>query len=235
MVLPLHDDTPLKYVRRPIVNWSLLTINILVFVAVWGEYFGDPITVIRGFGLIPAVLFDKAELAPWIVTPGPEWTLLTSLFFHSGIGHLAGNMVFLYVFGDNVEDAMGSFHYLLFYLLCGVSAGLLFAFGAPNLITPLVGASGAISGVCAAFLLLYPRSSIFGLVAGIFPIHAPAFMFVGTWILLQVFNAFIDDKGHVGWWAHVGGVVVGLLLTPLFKRRSAPLFGPPPFKGPWEQ
>ncbi|PWB78664.1 MAG: rhomboid family intramembrane serine protease [Methylocystaceae bacterium] len=235
MVLPLHDDAPLKYVRTPIVNWSLIAINIVVFLAVWGEYFGDPLTVTRGFGLIPAVLFGKAELARWIVTPGPEWTLLTSLFFHSGLGHLAGNMVFLYVFGDNVEDAMGSFRYLLFYLLCGVSAGLLFAMGAPFLITPLVGASGAISGVCAAFLLLYPRSSIFGLVAGVFPIHAPAFLFVGTWILFQLFNAFTDEQGHVGWWAHVGGIVAGLLLTPLFKRRSVRWFGPAPFKGPWEQ
>lgn len=235
MVLPLHDDAPLKYMRRPIVNWCLIAINIVVFIAVWGDYFGDPLTVTRGFGLIPAVLFGKAELAPWIVTPGPEWTLLTSLFFHSGFGHIAGNMIFLYVFGDNVEDAMGSFRYLVFYLLCGVTAGLLFAFGVPFLVTPLVGASGAISGVCAAFLLLYPRSSIFGLVAGIFPIHAPAFLFVGTWILFQVFNAFTDEQGHVGWWAHVGGIVAGLVLTPLFKRRSVRFFGPPPFKSPWRQ
>lgn len=235
MVLPLHDDAPLKYVRRPIVNWSLIAINIIVFFAVFGEYFGDPVTVTRGFGLIPAVLFGRAELAPWIVTPGPELTVLTSMFFHSGLGHLAGNMVFLYVFGDNVEDAMGSFRYLLFYLLCGASAGLLFALGAPFTISPLVGASGAISGVCAAFLLLFPRSSIYGLVAGIFPVHAPAFLFVGTWILFQVFNAFTDEQGHVGWWAHVGGIVAGLILTPLFKRRSVRWFGPAPFKGPWEQ
>lgn len=233
MVLPLHDDTPLSYVRRPIVNYSLIAINIAVFVGVFSESFGDPLTVIRGFGLIPAVLFGHAELAPWIVTPGADWTVLTSLFFHSGLGHLAGNMIFLYVFGDNVEDGMGSFSYLLFYLLCGAAAGLLFAFGAPSTIHPLVGASGAISGVCAAFVLLYPRSTIFGLVAGIFPIHAPASLFVGTWILLQVFNAVTDDQGQVGWWAHVGGILAGLLLTPLFKRRAVIWFGPKPFRGPW--
>jgi membrane associated rhomboid family serine protease len=233
MVLPLHDDTPLKYMRRPFVNWSLIAINIAVFVAVFSEFFGDPLTVIRGFGLIPAVLFGRADLASWIVTPGADWTVLTSLFFHSGLGHLAGNMIFLYVFGDNVEDGMGSFRYLAFYLLCGMSAGLLFAFGAPFTVHPLVGASGAISGVCAAFILLYPRSTIFGLVAGIIPIHAPASLFVGTWILFQLFNAFTDEQGHVGWWAHVGGIVAGLLLTPLFKRRDVRWFGPKPFRGPW--
>ena len=89
MVLPLHDDAPLKYVRRPIVNWSLIAINIAVFVAVFSESLGDPLTVIRGFGLIPAVLFGHADLARWIVTPGADWTVLTSLFFHSGLGHLA--------------------------------------------------------------------------------------------------------------------------------------------------
>lgn len=234
MVLPLHDDAPLKYVRRPVVNWLLLATNIAVFIGVWGEFFGDPLTVTRGFGLIPAVLFGEAQLARWIVSPPAPFTLVTSMFFHSGLGHIAGNMVFLYVFGDNVEDAMGSFRYLVFYLLCGVFAGLFFAVGAPYTVTPLIGASGAISGVCAAYLLLYPRSSIFGLVAGIIPIHAPAFLFVGTWILLQFFNAFSGGQGHVGWWAHVGGIVAGLAFTPWFKRRSVRLLGPPSFKGPWE-
>lgn len=233
MVLPLHDDTPLQYVRRPFVNWSLIAINIAVFVAVFSESFGDPLTVIRGFGLIPAVLFGRAELAPWIFTPGADWTVATSLFFHSGLGHLAGNMIFLYVFGDNVEDGMGSVPYLLFYLLCGVSAGLLFAYGAPLTLHPLVGASGAISGVCAAFILLYPRSTIFGLVAGIIPIHAPASLFVGTWIVFQLFYALTDDQGQVGWWAHVGGILAGLALTPLFKRRDVCWFGPKPFRRPW--
>ncbi|MBI1867783.1 MAG: rhomboid family intramembrane serine protease [Methylocystis sp.] len=234
MVMPLHDDSPLKYVRRPWVNWTLIASNIAVFAVVYSESLGDPLTVTRGFGLIPAVLFGDATLAKWIVSPPAPVTLVTSLFFHSGFAHLVGNMLFLMVFGDNIEDAMGSARYLVFYLLCGVGAGLAFAYASPHTITPLVGASGAISGVCAAFLLLYPRSSIFGLVGGILPIHAPAFLFVGTWIALQFLNAFSGDHGHVGWWAHVGGIVSGLLLTPLFKRKSVRLFGPPPWKGPWE-
>ena len=111
MVMPLHDDAPLKYLHWPIANWMLIGINVVVFIAVHGEFFGDPLTVTRGFALIPAVLFGEAKLADWIVSPTAPLTLITSLFFHSSFLHLAGNMLFLYVFGDNVEDAMGSIFY----------------------------------------------------------------------------------------------------------------------------
>jgi membrane associated rhomboid family serine protease len=228
MVLPIHDDAKLRYLRRPIVNWALIAINVAVFLLVRSEVFGDPLTVTRGFALIPRVLFGEAQLAKWIVGPPAPLTLVTSLFFHSGVLHILGNMLFLYVFGDNVEDSMGSLHYLLFYLSCGVASGLVFAYAAPATVTPLVGASGAISGVCAAYLLLFSRATIFGLVAGVFPIRAPAWVFVGTWIALQFLNAILSEQDHVAWFAHVGGILAGLVLTPLFKRRSAPLFGPPP-------
>ena len=234
MVMPLHDDAPMKYLRWPVTNWTLIAINIVVFLLVHSEFLGDPLTVMRGFALIPAVLFGDAKLADWIVAAPAPLTLITSLFFHSGFWHLAGNMLFLYVFGDNVEDAMGSFFYLLFYLCCGVMGGYFFALAAPNMTTPLVGASAAISGVCAAFLLLYPHSTIFGLVAGIIPVHAPAYLFVGTWIALQFFNAFTSEHGHVAWWAHVGGIAAGLVITPMFKRRKVRLLPPKRVKGPWE-
>ncbi len=230
MVIPLHDDAELRFVRRPIVNWTLILINVAVFLVVRSEIFGDPLTVIRGFALIPRVLFGEAQLAKWIVGPPAPLTLLTSLFFHSGWLHLIGNMLFLYVLGDNVEDAMGSLHYLLFYLTCGVASGVVFAYAAPDTITPLVGASGAISGVCAAYLMLYPRAIIFGL-AAIFPIRAPAWMFVGAWIVLQFIHAALGDQDHVAWVAHLGGIVAGLLLTPMFARRAlSPRFRrrPPP-------
>ncbi len=228
MVMPIYDDTPMRYLRRPVVNWTLIALNVLVFALVQSEIFGDPLTIMRGFAVIPRVLFGEAALAKWIVGPPAPLTLITSLFFHSSVLHILGNMLFLYVFGDNIEDAMGSLHYLLFYLSCGVASGVVFAYASPHTITPLVGASGAISGVCAAFLLLYPRSTIFGLVVGVFPIHAPAWMFVGTWILLQFINAILGEQGHVAWFAHVGGIFAGLALTPLFKRRGVRLFDPPP-------
>jgi rhomboid family protein len=220
MVIPLHDDAELRFVRRPVVNWTLIVINVAVFLIVRSEIFGDPLTVIRGFALIPRVLFGEAQLAKWIVGPPAPLTLLTSLFFHSGWLHLIGNMLFLYVLGDNVEDAMGSLHYLLFYLTCGVASGVVFAYAAPETITPLVGASGAISGVCAAYLMLYPRATIFGL-AVIFPIRAPAWMFVGAWIALQIIHVLFGDQEHVAWVAHLGGIVAGLILTPMFARRNA--------------
>jgi len=232
MVIPLHDDAKMKYLRWPIVNWALIAINILIFVLVFSERFGDPLTIMRGFAIIPRVLFGEAELAKWVVGPPAPLTLITSLFFHSGFLHIAGNMLFLYVLGDNVEDAMGSLHYLLFYLSCGVAAGLFFAYAAPHTITPLVGASGAISGVCAAFLMLFPHATIFGLVGGVLPIHASAWMFVGTWILLQILAALFGEGGHVAWLAHVGGIGAGLVLTPLFKRRSMRLFEPRPPRRP---
>lgn len=248
MVMPLHDDAPLRYLRRPIVNWTLIAINVAVFLVVFSEVFGDPLTIIRGFAIIPRVLFDEAALAEWIVGPPPPLTLVTSLFFHSGVLHIAGNMLFLYVFGDNIEDAMGSFHYLLFYLSCGIAGGLCFVYSSPHAITPLVGASAAISGVCAAFLLLYPRSSILFLVFALLPFqvlyrlfvgrwipmlfYAPAWMFVGAWILLQFMNALWGEQGHVAWVAHVGGIAAGLVLTPLFKRRSMRLLDMAPPEAP---
>lgn len=234
MVVPLHDDARMKYLRWPVVNFTLIALNVVVFVAVQSDIFGAPLNIYRGFGVVPGVLFGEAKLADWIVGPPAPFTLITSLFFHSGFWHIAGNMLFLYVFGDNIEDAMGSFYYLLFYLCCGIASGVVFVYAAlyfePHLTTPLVGASGAISGVCAAFLLLHPRATIFGLVGGFIPIHAAAWMFVGTWILLQVLNAMFGESGHVAWSAHVGGIVAGLLLTPLFKRRSVRLFDNPPEK-----
>jgi membrane associated rhomboid family serine protease len=177
-------------------------------------------------------------------------------------------MLFLLVFGDNVEDAMGSLHYLLFYLSCGVVAGVFYVYATPHSITPLVGASGAISGVCAAFLLLYPRATVagffppltfvmfpfwiitlsdrtrpparrlFGLEPPLFVFHASGFLFIGAWIALQLINAsWGGGESHVAWMAHVGGIVAGLVLTPIFKRRSHPLFDksarrPPPAAPP---
>ena len=219
MVMPLYDDAPLRHLKRPVVNHVLIVVNIIVFLLVYSEILGDPLTIMRGFAIIPRVLFGEANLADWIVGPPAPATLVTSLFFHSSLLHIASNMLFLYVFGDNVEDAMGSLHYLLFYLSCGVMAGVFYIYATPHSITPLVGASGAISGVCAAFLLLYPGATVtgffppltmlmlpywvitladgsraltrrvFGLTPPLFSFHASGFLFIGAWIVLQLVNA----------------------------------------------
>ena len=253
MVIPIYDDEPLRFIRRPVVNWSLIVINLFVFVVLNSQIFGDPLMLARGFALVPRVLFGEAQLAEWMVGPPAPLTLVTSLFFHSSIWHIVSNMLFLYVFGDNVEDAMGSLHYLLFYLCCGVAAGVFYIYSAPDSITPLIGASSAISGVCVAFLLLYPKTTIggvfppltmvlqpvwlLGLLTGaprmtllglkppLFVFHASALLFIGAWILIQLINASLGDGGRVAWMSHIGGIVVGLILTPMFKRRSMPLLG----------
>jgi len=262
MVMPLYDDAPMRHLRRPIVNWTLIALNVLVFLLVYSEALGDPLTVIRGFAVIPRVLFGEAKLADWVIGPPAPLTLVTSLFFHSSVLHIASNMLFLYVFGDNVEDAMGSLHYLLFYLSCGIGAGVFYVYTAPDSIAPLIGASSAISGVCVAFLLLYPRATvtgffppltmllapvwfialfdrsrppnrrILGLTPPLFSFHASALLFIGAWILIQLLNAAGGGEGRIAWMAHVGGIVVGLILTPLFKRRSHPLFDRGPRKPP---
>jgi membrane associated rhomboid family serine protease len=258
MVIPIYDDLSLRHLRRPIVNWTLIALNIIVFILVNSEIFGDPLTLMRGFAVIPRVLFGDAQLAEWVFGPPAPFTLLTSLFFHSSLLHLVSNMLFLFVFGDNVEDAMGSFYYLLFYFCCGATAGIFYIYATPDSITPLVGASSAISGVCAAFLLLHPRAtiagvfppltlmlqpfwllsllfgrarrSLFGLQGPLFVFHASALIFIGAWMLLQVMNASWGGLGHVAWMAHVGGIAAGLLLTPFFKRRNIPLFDAAPSK-----
>ena len=255
MVMPLYDDAPLRHLKRPIANWALIAINVVVFLVVYSEALGDPLTLIRGFAIIPRVLFGEATLADWVIGPPAPATLVTSLFFHSSIYHLASNMLFLYVFGDNVEDAMGSLHYLLFYLSCGVVAGVFYIYATPHSISPLVGASSAISGVCAAFLLLYPRATIagffppltmvlmpvwlvammdrsralnrriLGLEPPLFQFHASAWLFIGAWIVLQLLNAgWSGAESKVAWMAHVGGILAGLALTPIFKRRKHALF-----------
>ncbi|MDB5649975.1 MAG: rhomboid family intrarane serine protease, partial [Hyphomicrobiales bacterium] len=178
-----------------------------------------------GLGFIPAVLFGSATLAPDLSLVPPGATLVTSLFLHAGFAHVTGNMLFLWVFGDNVEDAMGSLRFLVFYLLCGISASLTYALMAPTSQSPLIGASGAVSGVVVAYLLLYPRANVLGLIFAWLPLRIRAFWLIGGWVLFQLGSAIFSPDAGVGWWAHVGGMLAGVVLTPLLKRRDVPLFG----------
>jgi len=201
--------------------WSatnvLIALNLIVFCLIESHIFGDPLAIKRGFGLIPRVLFGEAELR--IPHAPAALTLLTSMFLHSGLLHIFSNMAFLFIFGSAVEAAMDSFFFLLFYLSCGVAAALVLAYAAPQSVTPYIGASGAISGVCAAYLLLYARSALSGLSGGLLTsFHAQAWLLVGGWILLQFYDLIFVEQTHVAFVAHVGGIVAGLAWTPLFKR-----------------
>lgn len=226
MFIPLHDGVPLTYLRWPIANYGLIGLNIITFLFVAAAHI-DTQHLNIALGVVPAVLFGHAVLGHGLALV-PTWgTLVTGMFVHGGFLHLAGNMLFLWVFGDNVEDAMGSLRYVAFYVVAGGAGALLYAAMAPQSEAPLIGASGAIAGVLAAYLILYPRVRVFGVMFNILPLRVPAVWVLGAWFSVQVAYAILaNNAGDVGWWAHVGGFLAGGLLTPFVRRPGVMLFGP---------
>ena len=224
MFVPLHDGVALKYLRVPYATYAIIAANVLVFLAMSAGALGDVDRLDLVFGMTPAVLLGNAELArALVIVPAPT-TLVTSAFLHASPLHLIGNMLFLWVFGDNVEDAMGTLRFLAFYLLCAVAAGLAYSLMLPQSDGPLIGASGAVSGVVAAYLMLYPRVQVFGLVFSFLPLRISAILCIGLWVATQVGSALFGGDAEVGWWAHVGGLAAGAALTPLMKRADVSLF-----------
>jgi membrane associated rhomboid family serine protease len=228
-MFPIADDNP--RIETPMVTWSIIAVCVLVFF--WqlslGTNGGE--IAIYEFGMIPARLFGAAELDPELVVV-PAWsTVFTSMFMHGGWMHLGFNMLFLWIFGDNVEDSMGHARYLIFYLACGTAAALAQAVVNPDSTVPMVGASGAISGVLGAYLLLHPHATIRTVIfLGLFVtmMHLPALIVLGLWFLMQLVSAALSNSGAPGvaFWAHVGGFVAGMALVPFFKKRGVPLLQP---------
>jgi membrane associated rhomboid family serine protease len=218
MFIPLKDLNPHR--TFPIVNTALIATNIAVFV----YELTLPSHAFKVFLLanatvpsrIPAALSGHAPLQTAFLS------LLTSMFLHAGIAHLLGNMLFLWIFGDNVEDFYGHFHYLVFYLFCGIGSELLHVFFNWNSMLPSLGASGAISGVMGAYLILYPRSRILTLVF-IFLVPIPAVIILVLWFVMQfasgVSSLGMAASGGVAWWAHVGGFLMGMGITSALKPR----------------
>jgi membrane associated rhomboid family serine protease len=151
-------------------------------------------------------------------------TLITYMFLHGNFLHLAGNMVFLWVFGDNVEDSMGHLRFLVFYLICGIFAGLVHALVSAPSDVPMIGASGAVAGVIAAYLMLHPRVRVWILVLWRIPLRVSAGFALAVWILLQFVSIAMDDQGNTAWWAHIGGLVAGGVLIYFMRRPGVPLF-----------
>ncbi|WP_439528035.1 rhomboid family intramembrane serine protease [Pannonibacter sp.] len=225
MFIPLHDHNPLRHVLRPYVTWGLIFANVLAFVVLQGAGLGEAVEAgAFSFGLIPSVLFDIRDLSPELIAVPEQATLVTYSFLHGDIWHLGGNMLFLWVFGDNVEDALGHVKFLLFYLLSAAAGGLAYALLAPNSDMPLIGASGAVSGIVAAYVMLHPRVRVWVLVLGRIPLPIPALWALGAWIGLQFFNLVTDGDSQVAWSAHVGGIVAGAALVMALRRRGVPLF-----------
>jgi membrane associated rhomboid family serine protease len=222
MFLPLHDGVPLRHLSAPVASRSLLgACTAAYLLTFWGPVGSDWIIV--GFGLIPAVVFGTEGLPDGLPFVPAFLTLMTSIFLHGSLLHLLGNMLFLWVFGDNVEDAMGHARFLLFFLLCGMAASLTHALVDPESVRPLIGASGAVSGVVAAYLILYPRVRVWGLFLKGIPLRVPAYGAIGFWIALQVISAFFGGDEEVGWFAHLGGFVAGAVLVLPMRRRADPV------------
>ena len=211
-MIPIRDSIPTR--RVPIVNYALIGANLLVFLLMWlaGP---EQQRLVYQFALIPASFSNGIDL-------GDISDIFTSMFMHAGIAHIAGNMLYLWIFGDNVEDRLGSFKYLLFYLAGGLAASLTHLLFNPNSQIPTVGASGAIAAVLGAYLVMYPRSRIATFIPlGFFMRLAmvPASVVLGFWFILQLFNGFLSigaaDVGGVAFWAHIGGFVAGVVLAKL--------------------
>ncbi len=227
MFVPVWDENSLKSIRFQVVTVGLILLNVAIFAL---EAFQLPQQAIASFAVVPAELFATDPMMGTPVGAGeliavPErLTLLSYMFFHGDIIHLGSNMLFLWVFGDNVEDAMGHGRFLVFYLLCGIAGGLAHAWLLPTSAVPLIGASGAISGIIAAYLMLHPRVRVWVLVMRFLPVRLSAALVLGLWIALQFIMLMVPNIGPIAWWAHIGGLVAGAILILFMRRDGVVLF-----------
>jgi len=223
-MIPLHDDNPTK--TFPLLTIMIIVICVLVFL--WQLSLGKNMhAATLSLGMIPAVLFNFTHLPQALVTVPPIASVFTSMFLHGGWMHLLGNMLFLWIFGNNIEDAMGRTRFIIFYLLCGVAAAMAQALPNPQSTLPMIGASGAIAGVLGAYLMLYPRAKVLVLIPLGFFIttwRIAAGWVLGFWFLIQLYSSLGDNSGGVAFSAHVGGFISGILLVSVFKQKHIPLF-----------
>lgn len=222
--IPLHDTAPRYLIERPWTTWLLILACALIFLAQMVDRFDGEDHLLRGLGLTPMYLFGQAEIPRRFDFIDPVFTLITHQFLHGNFMHLAGNMLYLWVFGDNVEDAMGHWRFLAFYLTCGVCAGVAYAIANPGSFGAGVGASGAIGGVLGAYLVLHPKSRVL-VPVGFIPLYLPAWVLLILWFGFQFYAAFGNSTANVAWWAHIGGFVAGAVLIFVFRYKAVPLFG----------
>lgn len=225
MFLPLHDKNPLTFVAFQFVTVVLIILCTLVFWWQSGLEQQAGILAALGYGYVPALMFDGQSLPDQVSSLPSGLTLGSYIFMHASWMHLIGNMLFLWVFGDNVEDAMGHVRFLLFFLGCGVAAGLTHGLMEPYSVSPLVGASGAVAGVLGAYLMLHPRVKVLVLLFSRIPIHLPAHLLLLGWLIYQLAQVYwLGGPGNTAWWAHIGGFVVGALLVIPMRQPDVPLF-----------
>jgi len=228
-VIPLRDENPSG--TPPIVTIAFIVLCVLVFL--WQLSFGGEggQRIVYSLGVVPAVLLGQTQLPPELSLVSPWMTIFTSMFMHGGWMHLIGNMLYLWIFGDNVEDSMGHGRFAVFYLLCGAAAVFAQALPDPSSTVPMVGASGAISGVLGAYLLLYPHARVLVVIPFGFYLHAmriPAGLVLVLWFGLQLLSNMMAQAGQggVAFRAHIGGFIAGMILIPIFKQRRVRLRAP---------
>ena len=224
--LPLYDDNPIR--EAPVVTWTLIGLCIGAWLWQLGQ---DPQLVAYRYGMIPAVLFGYRELPPGVEAIPPWATIFTSMFLHGGWFHLGGNMLFLWIFGNNIEDLLGKARYLLLFLSSGVAAALMQALSMKHAVVPMVGASGAVAGVLGAYLITYPRANVHcfvWIVIFFWVVTVPAWILLGFWFAGQLFSGLTVRPGSPGvaFWAHVGGFGAGILLYMLLRPRQVHLLQP---------
>lgn len=231
-LMPIGDDNVGRTIT-PYLTYLLIAVNIFVFVFL--QLPNEAFTY--SFAVIPREIVQNQDLVGLVqlgpetairLGPGPkpvQLTILTAMFMHGGWAHLLGNMLYLWIFGDNVEDAMGHGRYLLFYLLCGLIATFAHILSEPQSLIPSLGASGAIAGVLGAYLVLYPTRRVKVLMGYVGIVEMPAVIVIGFWLVLQLISGFgsiavtDESSGGVAYWAHIGGAIAGLILVGLFRKK----------------
>jgi membrane associated rhomboid family serine protease len=236
-MIPLRDDNPTTI--PPIVTIGIIVLCSLVFL--WQQSLSAEAgrIAVYSYGLVPTVLFGNDSLPPDIARIPPELSIVTSMFMHGGWMHIVGNMLYLWIFGNNIEDRLGHVRFVLFYLLCGAAAALAQSLANTHSVVPMIGASGAIAGVLGAYLVLFPRAHVLVLVPlGFFTqlMRLPALLVLGFWFVLQLFQGGLmaqGEEGGVAYLAHIGGFVAGIVLIFLLGGRPPAAAATWPRRRPW--
>jgi membrane associated rhomboid family serine protease len=216
MVIPIYDTDPLEGKSVPYVNYGLIIVNAAVFLLMLESSPHTQAAIVRAFGFVPAAFFSDPL--------GHPIPLLTHMFLHEGWEHILGNMLFLWIFGDNIEDAVGHPRYLGFYFVCGFCGALVYGLTDVNSTVSLVGASGAIAGIVAAYLMLRPCAKIEVLIFFVIPRAIDAYWVLGFWVLMQIWEILKHSSDGVAWWAHIGGLAAGALVIPVLRKPGVELF-----------
>ena len=219
MFIPLHDDSALQVIRFQYMSGLIAAVNVAALIYAAHFTAGEE-AVFFSFGAIPALLTDRADLDPALIVIPEPLTLFTYMFLHGGWLHLGSNMLFLWVFSDNVEDAYGHFGFLAFYLFCGIAAAAVHIMIWPDSQTPLIGASGAVAGVLGGYLVLFPKARVWVLLLSRVPMRISAYWALIGWLGFQIFAvALPQEEVQVAFWAHIGGFATGFALTWLLRGR----------------